>query len=234
MKNISLPETLLGRRRFVGLLTGAVAVTLPGWQVAANGFWMPSDELPVTPTQTEGPFYPETPIEQQLYNDPDLQQKIAGHEFAKGQAMIVRGVVKNQQGKPLSGSVIEVWQACATGRYNHSRDNNNPSLLDNNFQFWGRAVTAEDGTYTFKTIIPGMYPGRTGRHIHFRIDNPAYQRLVTQCYFSEYGEDNAKDGIYRQLDAKQRKQVTIEVDKPASSDSAWSGDFDIVVAKKSS
>jgi len=98
----------LGRRRFLALLGGGLTLTLPGWAVAANGLWMPGDELAVTPVQTEGPFYPETAIEQQLFNDTDLTQKIAGHEFAKGQVVAVQGVVMDRRGKPLPGSVVEV------------------------------------------------------------------------------------------------------------------------------
>jgi protocatechuate 3,4-dioxygenase beta subunit len=203
---------------------------------------MPPQELPLTPAQTEGPFYPETAIERQLINDNDLLQKLPGHEYAQGQPMVVSGVVKNQRGEPLAGSVVEIWQACASGRYSHSRDEGNAALLDNNFQFWGRAITEADGKYTFKTIIPGKYPGRTGRHIHYRIDSENYQRLSTQCYFSEFGEDNARDGIYRNLQRHERDQVTIEVDKSTVEKSAverrggqqlWSGTFDIVLGKRS-
>jgi protocatechuate 3,4-dioxygenase beta subunit len=231
MSHDSTPATVLGRRHFIQALSGGLACTIPGWSMAANGLLMPTDDLPLTPAQTEGPFYPETAIEQQLFNDTDLSQKMAGHEFAKGQLVVVNGVVTDQRGKPLAGSIVEVWQACATGRYHHSRDESNPLLLDNNFQFWGRAITGEDGKYSFKTIIPGMYPGRTARHIHYRVDSPQQKRLVTQCYFSEFGNDNAKDGIYRQLDAKQREQVTVQLEKPSDVTQPWSGSFNIVTAK---
>jgi len=74
-----------------------------------------------------------------------------------------------------------------------------------------------------------MYPGRTGRHIHYRIESPNHKRLVTQCYFSEFGEDNQRDGIYRQLDEQQRKQVTVQLDKPSDPAQSWSGAFNIVM-----
>lgn len=251
----------LERRRFLLTLSAGASLLVPGWVMADNSLWMP-DDLPVTPQQTEGPFYPEKTIEQQLYNDTDLTRKLANHELAKGQPAIVRGVVKNQQGKPLAGAIVEVWQACATGRYNHQRDANNPSLLDNNFQFWGRAITGKEGEYAFTTIIPGKYPGRTARHIHYRVDADGYRRCSTQCYFSDFGEDNLRDGIYSRLGKIEREQVTVEFDKPSAAakksdaDAAspnadvqpqtdvkknqadpivvtpWSGVFDIVLAKK--
>jgi protocatechuate 3,4-dioxygenase beta subunit len=221
--------SLFERRRFLSVLSGGLAVAVPGWGMAATGLWLPDELLPVTPTQTEGPFYPETAIEQQLFNDSDLVQRAAGHEFAKGQPMVVHGIVRDRKGQPLAGSVVEIWQACASGRYYHSRDSSNPLLLDNNFQFWGRAVTAEDGRYSFKTIVPGKYPGRTGRHIHYRIDSPQRPRLVTQCYFSDFGTENAQDGVYRQLDAKQRDQVTVQVEKPSDAAEPWNGAFHITM-----
>ncbi len=217
------------RRRFLQLLTGGISFAVPGWALAGNGLWRPDEDLPLTPAQTEGPFYPVPSIDQQLFNDTDLIQRIAGHEFAKGDRIVVRGTVKNCQGKPLANAVVEIWQACASGRYHHDRDANNRALLDNNFQFWGRAITGDDGTYSFKTIIPGKYPGRTARHIHFRIDAPERKRLITQCYFSDFGEDNARDGLYRSLQPKERELVTIQLDRPDTADQPRSGSFQIVL-----
>lgn len=223
----------VGRRRFLQFLGAGATLAFPGWVLGENSLWMP-DELAVTPTQTEGPFYPETSIEKQLFSDTDLSQKLGSHEFAKGQQTIINGTVRDQKGRPLNGAVVEIWQACATGRYNHSRDNKNPSLLDNNFQFWGRAITGQDGAYSFTTILPGKYPGRTGRHIHYRIDAAGFKRLSTQCYFSDFGEDNLKDGIYSRLTLAEQKLVTVELDKPKANDGKpdrWSGSFDLVLAR---
>lgn len=223
----------VGRRRFLQFLGAGATLAFPGWVLGKNAIWVP-DELTVTPMQTEGPFYPETTIEKQLFNDTDLIRKLGDHEVAKGQPTQVFGKVSDQSGKPIKGAIVEVWQACASGRYNHSRDHNNPSLLDNNFQFWGRSITAGDGKYSFKTIIPGKYPGRNGRHIHFRIDAPGFKRLSTQCYFSEFGEDNQRDGIYMNLSPAERKLVTVELDKPATKGgkpSLWNGTFNMVMAK---
>jgi protocatechuate 3,4-dioxygenase, beta subunit len=219
---------LANRRLFMQMLSGGLAISLPGWSMA-KGLWVPEDkELPMTPSQTDGPFYPETAIEKQLYNDSDLAQKIAGHEYAKGQVAVLSGTVTDRKGKPQAGAVVEAWQACAAGRYSHSKDNN-PALLDNNFQFWGRAITAEDGKYSFKTIIPGLYPGRMGRHIHFRIDTKEFKRLTTQCYFDQYGDDNAKDSIYARLSSKERELVTVKLEKPSDKEKPWTGSFQIVV-----
>jgi protocatechuate 3,4-dioxygenase, beta subunit len=220
---------LANRRLFLQMLSGGMTIALPGWSQSAQGLWVPEDDLPATPSQTEGPFYPDTAIEKQMFNDTDLVQKMAGHEYAKGQPVVVQGIVRDRKGRPQIGAVVEVWQACAAGRYNHSRDNSTKHLLDNNFQFWGRAITGEDGKYSFTTIIPGLYPGRMGRHIHYRIDTKDYKRLTTQCYFSEFAQDNAKDTIYQSLNAKDRDLVTVQLEKSADNKQPWSGSFNIVV-----
>lgn len=238
MKESRSKFTLAERRNVLKYLGAAATLALPGWVLGENALWVPED-LPITPQQTEGPFYPETTIEQQLFNDTDLIRKLGSHEVAKGKPITVEGIIMDRKGKPLANSTVEVWQACASGRYNHSRDSNNPGLLDNNFQFWGRAVTGEDGRYSFNSIIPGKYPGRTGRHIHYRVDSEGFKRSTTQCYFSDFGEDNMRDGIYRSLNAKERKLVTVEFDKrePAKAEAKpnpksplWVGQFNVVLA----
>ena len=245
-------DTNFSRRLFLNTLTAGAALSIPGWSIAASNFYLPQD-LPLTPDQTEGPFYPEVDIEKQLHNDTDLIRKLSDHEAARGQQIVVSGIVRNKRGEPINGSVVEVWQACASGRYNHSLDDDGRNKLDNNFQFWGRTITGKDGRYSFHTIIPGKYPGRFGRHIHYRIDAAGYRRLTTQCYFDQFGKDNARDGIYSDLTRKERQLVTIQVDKsdsgknqeaaskdktisnarpPASSakPSVWRGSFDVVLA----
>lgn len=231
------------RRNILKVLAAGATLAIPGWALGRNSIWMPED-LPVTPQQTEGPFYPETTIKQQLYNDTDLSRKLGSHEYAKGQACVIEGVIQDRKGRPVNGSVVEIWQACSSGRYNHSLDDENPGLLDNNFQFWGRAVTGEDGRYSFTTIVPGKYPGRTARHIHYRVDAEGFRRCTTQSYFSDFGEDNMRDGIYRSLNRKERDLVTVEFDKPTAEGKKeqggksnkrgkpWRGEFNVVLAQR--
>jgi len=221
MKSSKALFSLVERRNVLKTLAAGAAFSIPGWVLGKGAIWVPED-LPLTPQQIEGPFYPEKSIEQQLYSDTDLSRKLGDHEMAKGQPCFVEGVVSDRKGRPIKGAVVEVWQACASGRYNHSRDDRNPGLLDNNFQFWGRAITGDDGKYGFTSIVPGKYPGRTARHIHFRVDADGYRRCTTQSYFSDFGEDNMRDGIYRSLGRAERELVTVEFDKPTKKEKARS------------
>ena len=245
------------RRRFLQTLAAGATMSIPGWSVASGSLYL-REELPLTPRQTEGPFYPEKSIEKQLYNDTNLVRKVSDHVAAQGQQIIVSGTVRDRRGAPIKGAIVEIWQACSDGRYNHSQDDSD-RLLDNNFQFWGRSLTDKDGKYHFLTIIPGRYPGRYGRHIHYRVDAPRHRRLTTQCYFDPFGKDNARDGIYMDLTRQERELVTVKVDKSgvrtalkkaenkqgqsskynmkaqskkaASKPVVWKGTFDLVLAK---
>jgi protocatechuate 3,4-dioxygenase beta subunit len=97
--------------------------------------------------------------------------------------------VLDRDGRPIRGQLVEIWQANASGRYPHQRDDH-PAPLDPNFTGVGRCLTDGEGRYTFTTIKPGPYPWRNHvnawrpAHIHFSLFGAAFtQRLVTQMYF---------------------------------------------------
>ena len=84
---------------------------------------------------------------------------------------------------------MEIWQANASGRYDHPGDNHD-APLDPNFHGIGRTLTDDEGRYSFVTIKPGSYPWQNHpfawrpAHIHFSLlGNAPIQRLVTQMYF---------------------------------------------------
>ena len=140
----------------------------------------------ITPAQVEGPFYP---VDDAADTDLDLTM-INGHaETAKGEVILVRGQVRDTEGRPVSGAIVDVWQANHDGRYSHP-DDKNTAPLDPNFQGWGLVTTDADGRYGFKTIKPGAYPlsflGEEGwrcQHIHFIVSEPNFEKLTTQMYF---------------------------------------------------
>lgn len=162
----------------------------------------------ITPRQTEGPFYP---VKDQPDKDSDLTYVNGKSAQALGERIIVQGVVNDQNCNPVSGVLVEIWQACASGRYNHPQDTN-PAPLDPNFQYWGKAITNSKGEYSFKTIIPGQYPADVDwvrpPHIHFKLAKLGYHELITQMYFEGH-QLNSKDRILQDLSASAQKQVTI-------------------------
>lgn len=110
-------------------------------------------------------------------------------ESAIGPRIIVHGRVLDERGKPVPDVLVEFWQANAGGRYRHKKEGY-LAPLDPNFGGCGRAITAEDGSYSFRTVQPGPYPWPNGMndwrpaHIHFSVFGSGFaQRLVTQMYF---------------------------------------------------
>ena len=134
--------------------------------------------------------------------------KVDGTEVAEGEIILVRGQVVDVHGDPLANSIVEVWQACAAGRYNHPQDNN-PAPLDPNFQYFARIETDKDGKYSFKSIRPGKYPGRTP-HIHYAVKIKGREKFITQCYIKGH-PGNAKDGVVKGIkDAKALESVMVD------------------------
>ncbi len=159
--------------------------------------------LQLTPSQTEGPFYPD---KLPLDTDNDLLVINDGITPAVGQVTYVSGHILNAQGEPVRNAVVEIWQADNQGAYIHSQSFNREKL-DSNFQGFGRFLTGSNGEYLFRTIKPVPYVGRTP-HIHFAVDMRGKRVLTTQLYMQ--GEPlNEKDGIYQRIgDAKAKAAVT--------------------------
>lgn len=163
----------------------------------------------ITPKQPTGPFYP---VVDQVDTDSDLVFVKGSGRSARGKIIIVEGKVTDQNCRPVEGALVEIWQACESGRYNHPSDPNS-APLDEDFQYWGKAVTDKLGFYRFRTILPGAYPADTNwmrpPHIHFKIAKLGYVELITQMYFS--GQNlNDQDLILQRLKAEQQKNVIVE------------------------
>ncbi len=121
--------------------------------------------------------------------DGDLIRNYAKTGLPVGERTIVHGYVRDQLGRPVKNALVEVWQANASGRYRHKKDQY-LGALDPNFGGCGRVLTDENGHYVFRTIKPGPYPWRNRlndwrpAHIHFGISGSGWaQRLITQMYF---------------------------------------------------
>jgi protocatechuate 3,4-dioxygenase, beta subunit len=144
----------------------------------------PAIRLPASLSDLNVPVYGWWPIGE---TDNDLTRQHDGEP--QGERIIVSGRVVDEDGRPLRGALLEIWQANAAGRYRHSRDDHR-APLDPNFSGAGRTVTDDEGRYGFTTVKPGAYPWRNHEnawrpaHIHFSIFGSTFRtRLVTQMYF---------------------------------------------------
>jgi protocatechuate 3,4-dioxygenase, beta subunit len=121
---------------------------------------------------------------------PEDHDLTLGHAGAPlGERLIVHGRVIDEDDRPVAGTLVELWQANAAGRYHHKWDQHD-APLDPNFTGCGRALTDEQGRWRFVTIRPGAYPWRNHpnawrpAHIHLSVFGPSFlTRLVTQMYF---------------------------------------------------
>ena len=114
--------------------------------------------------------------------------KVNGRE-AMGERIIVAGRVLDEDGRPVRGAMVEVWQANAAGRYHHPNDTHD-APLDPNFTGLARVFADDEGWYRYTTVRPGAYPWRNHKnawrpvHIHYSLFGQGFaQRLITQMYF---------------------------------------------------
>lgn len=172
-----------------------------------------ADDCDATVSQTEGPFYPENLSQEK---DNDLTMIKGSAQQATGDIIYVFGNVRDENCQPISGAIVEIWQACASGRYKHS-DDPYDAPLDENFQYWGRHICDSKGRYAFKTIVPGAYPvnRRWWRpsHIHFKVTKRGYFELTSQMYFANNPRNNS-DRILRKLSPKEQQQVIVTFSPP--------------------
>lgn len=196
------------------ILKGAMGVAAAAVGLAVSRRANASVCLP-TPAQTEGPFYP---LKHQLDEDSDLTWVETRSQRAKGQVAYVQGQVTDDACQPVERALVEIWQACSTGRYDHASDDN-PAALDPNFQYWGRSITDAQGRYAFKTIVPGAYPAAPGwirpPHIHFTVNKRGFVQLTTQMYFAG-NRYNAADKILQSLPPEAQRQVVIAATAPGA------------------
>lgn len=218
-----ITQKKIGRRKLITsalLSTGAVLATTKS-TLALNA-------CGITPGQTSGPFYP---VNEQADKDSDLTYVQNKNQRALGEVIIIRGVVSGKDCRPIKNAIVEIWQACASGRYNHPQDPNK-AKLDKNFQYWGRATTNEKGEYKFITIKPGEYVAIENEwtrppHIHFKIHLRGYEELTSQLYFS-HEKHNAKDKVLLRTPANERSRLMVDLQGDGKSYPKV-GEFNIVL-----
>ena len=147
----------------------------------------------------------------------DLTTNAGTGQAALGQRIIITGRVVDEDGKPMPGVLIEIWQANAAGRYTHDLDSWN-APLDPNFVGRGRCLTDARGIYRFVTVRPGAYPWKIETnewrpaHIHLSLMGQSLaSRLVTQLYFAD-DPHFPLDSIFQALPEEERAGVICQYD----------------------
>ena len=126
--------------------------------------------------------------------DNDLVQVRGQQARAMGTVLHLEGRVLDLNGKPVDGALVEIWQCDAQGIYDHPRQPGRDKR-DSAFQGYGRLLVKADGRYSFRTLKPVAYVGRSP-HIHFKVATATGKMLTSQFYIA--GEPgNERDGVFR-------------------------------------
>ena len=257
---------MLSRRKFFYAGAGVTSTLVAGSSVAKAC-------AALTAEQPLGPFFPRAgtptmPVREDgnssvpihLANDNDLTFVKGKDGTATGQIVYVKGKVVDGDCSPIANASIIIWQASASGRYNHNGDSHNEDFrhpvtgktisrtIDPFFQYWGQATSDTDGQYQFKTIVPGFYPADIQRgwfrppHIHLLTSAVGFPQFVSQLYFrGQHLEDNefiqqlnARDHLLQnpRLTEQQREGLLIDFAKDPQITDGLVGEFDIVLDRQ--
>jgi len=116
-----------------------------------------------TPKDVEGPFYKAgAPARASL-----------AEAASKADRLVLSGVVRSAECKPLAGVSLDFWHADASGAYDNR-----------GYRYRGIVTTDAQGRYQLETNLPPPYSGRP-RHIHVKLLRPDGRVLTTQLYFPE-------------------------------------------------
>ncbi|MGQ0660931.1 intradiol ring-cleavage dioxygenase [Sphingosinicella sp.] len=171
--------------------------------VASSNRLIAGTTCPVTPQQTEGPFY----------FDPELVRADIA-EGKPGVPLRLRlQIVDAAACAPSQRARVDLWHCDAAGVYSGYDQERSSG------QRWLRGTQFADaeGVATFNTIYPGWYQGRA-THIHLKAWMPDGREVTSQFYFPEELNDavfregpyagqrgerrrNEEDGIFRRSGA---------------------------------
>jgi catechol 1,2-dioxygenase len=137
-----------------------------------------------TPRTIEGPLYVAgAPLSQGEARLDDGSEQ--------GEVLFMDGQVRDMDGEPVAGAIVDVWHANTLGGYSFF----DPSQPQYNLR--RRIATDAKGRYSFRSILPAGYAcppagqtqklldqlGRHGNrpaHIHFFVSAPGFRKLTTQ------------------------------------------------------
>ena len=142
-----------------------------------------------TPATVLGPFH--------IEGSPEFDFGADMAAGIPGRPLYVHGTVRDLEGKPVAGAVLDVWQADTEGAYEAQLEVDEARLR-------GKYTSRDDGSYCVRTIAPKGYTipmdGPVGElisqteishfrpaHVHFLVTADGHQPLITHLF--EEGAD---------------------------------------------
>ena len=141
------------------------------------------NKLPLTGSQTVGPFFSPALLRE------DAERNVLTQPETIGERIRIEGRIFDGDRVPVTDAMVEIWQANAYGRYNHTADQGS-ALLAPSFLGFGRSGTEEDGYYWFETIKPGpvSFDGERLQAPHICVtvfSRGLLNHVVTRLYFGD-------------------------------------------------
>ena len=194
------------RRSFLKKLTlGFAATSLAQIRVSGKN----TNECNPTTSDILGPFFTEgAPQTNYLIPKDYLGPRL----FLSGR------ILSNNCETPVSGAVLNFWQANALGEYDND-----------GFNFRAKVISDSSGNYYLETIIPGKYEnGSVFRpaHIHLKVQAEGFNELVTQIYFQ--GDTDISGDPWANSESALQRIIPL-IEGPSGN---WLGDFDVILSNQ--
>jgi len=142
----------------------------------------------ITPSQTVGPYfkYGLTPGRDYQWNDAFSNDLVTPD--VSGERIRIIGQVFDGDGKVVTDSMLEIWQADGQGRFADPLDTR--ALPNAAFKGFGRCGTDANGVFSFHTVKPGSVPGPGAKpqapHILLAVfARGMTQQAITRIYFED-------------------------------------------------
>lgn len=177
---------------------------------------------------TDGPFYPAPAWRAQRSDwDADLTRVAGIDGAARGEHLALALRVADAKGRIVDGAEVEIWQCDAQAAYRHPRVAAEPGAFDPGFQGFGSARSGADGKVAFRTIRPVPYPGRTP-HIHVKLRHVSFGEVTSQLFVAG-DAGNARDFLWRQLDADEQAALAMQLQRASGDGLRWQVQHDLVL-----
>jgi hydroxyquinol 1,2-dioxygenase len=191
-----------------------------------------------TPATVLGPFHIEGSPELGFGND--MSQGLPGTP------LVLTGTVRDLDGNPVPGAVLDVWQADNEGLYESQHADVDEARLR------AKYTTREDGSYCLRTVAPLGYTipmdGPVGElisrtdishfrpaHVHFLINVPGYEPLITHLFEegADYLDSDVVFGVKEELVVRYDKREPGPTPDGGTIDQPWfEARYDFVLQKE--
>jgi hydroxyquinol 1,2-dioxygenase len=179
-----------------------------------------------TPATVLGPFH--------IEGSPELEYGADMSQGLPGTPLFISGVVKDVDGNPVPGAVLDLWQADNEGLYESQHADVDEARLR------AKYTSREDGSYCVRTVAPLGYTipmdGPVGElisrteishfrpaHVHFLLNVPGYEPLITHLFEegADYLDSDVVFGVKEQLVVRYEKREPGETPGGDTVDQPW-------------